>query len=68
MELKCDRVLIISFWNSSNRTFMELKFGREMWMLASSGCSNRTFMELKLLINWDNRRYATGVLIVPLWN
>ena len=68
MELKSPNgAAVFSFHNCSNRTFMELKFGKRYPTLAGRFCSNRTFMELKLarckaaVIIWQ-------VLIVPLWN
>ena len=52
---------------SSNRTFMELKYGLELVEIAEGVGSNRTFMELKC---GCPRRCGYGwiVLIVPLWN
>ena len=59
------QVLIVPLWNwnnaspimikinfSSNRTFMELKFGKGRQIVPSCSRSNRTFMELKSDICW----------------
>ena len=52
---------------SSNRTFMELKFAEHDAWLSVEGCSNRTFMELKLS-SLTTLSKVLIVLIVPLWN
>ena len=39
---------------SSNRTFMELKYGRERGVAKGTDSSNRTFMELKYRTYKDN--------------
>ena len=73
-------VLIVPLWNwnfevapspmtvqSSNCTFMELKFWN--WALTDNGTegSNCTFMELKCQL-WVLGGWCSLVLIVPLWN
>ena len=51
----------------SNRTFMELKFGRKTARYSMMPGSNRTFMELKWTIE-EEHMLGSLVLIVPLWN
>ena len=45
LKLRCCNLVIIS--ESSNRTFMELKYGNQVKVLTCLTSSNRTFMELK---------------------
>ena len=52
---------------SSNRTFMELKFGSFIQSKMHLISSNRTFMELKWA-NHEQKMDEQLVLIVPLWN
>ena len=52
---------------SSNRTFMELKYGRNYPVQLSGESSNRTFMELKFCLH-DDVGNVPIVLIAPLWN
>ena len=68
MELKCNIV-----GNEAcaamgvNRTFMELKYSKEMSIQDEGERVNRTFMELKSLFckcGW----FLLNGLIVPLWN
>ena len=50
-----------------NRTFMELKYSKEMSIQDEGERVNRTFMELKSLFckcGW----FLLNGLIVPLWN
>ena len=68
MELKLS-FLFYRFYSdgSSNRTFMELKFGSFESVQIKLYRSNRTFMELKF-VNLHLSICAQVVLIVPLWN
>ena len=52
---------------SSNRTFMELKYTFVMGKDEKPVRSNRTFMELKLTRLTEVMK-DKAVLIVPLWN
>ena len=54
-------------YQSSNRTFMELKPSSNNRIKAWARGSNHTFMELKLL-GAGQLHTALRVLIVPLWN
>ena len=51
----------------SNRTFMELKWGKDFQRVERKSRSNRTFMELKFAIVCG-LLFSIKVLIVPLWN
>ena len=65
MQAKRDDVL--NFFQSSNRTFMELKSQLLVSGIDELLSSNRTFMELKLMFPMFCNTEET-VLIVPLWN
>ena len=69
MELKSghDDTSVL-FPDSSNRTFMELKWRtRRRYLLPVPYSSNRTFMELKSGHD-DTSVVHLDVLIAPLWN
>ena len=51
----------------SNRTFMELKYGKIRYIYDSVPSSNRTFMELKYHFDVEPTK-DYSVLIAPLWN
>ena len=54
-------------YESSNRTFMELKLTSLNNLLSLLEGSNRTFMELKLFDD-EVSQLLHWVLIAPLWN
>ena len=58
---------LVNYYQSSNRTFMELKFGRQRDVRLPARRSNRTFMELKYR-TFSMDLNLRPVLIVPLWN
>ena len=55
-------------YESSNRTFMELKYAKIAEENGVECCSNRTFMELKCMNRRIIGRKVAIVLIAPLWN
>ena len=68
MELKSYNGIVANpNGESSNRTFMELKYDKPVALPDDFSSSNRTFMELKCYSTLNSCTH-TIVLIVPLWN